>query len=102
MNDSVEHTRPKYTRKILFIWLRSFAREDANKLTASIVFLNCFVDYVSKFNEAGLFEHLLVVGKLIRKLFHYPITNLIHLRIQLVAVHKNFICTRRRNLDLTT
>lgn len=52
MNDSIEHTRPKYTRKILLIGLRSFAREDANKLAAPIVFLNCFVDYVSELDEA--------------------------------------------------
>ena len=101
MHDSVEHTRPKYTREILLIWLRSFTREDADKLAAPIVFLHCLVNYVPKLDEAALPERLLVVGKLIGKLLDYPFANLIHLWIQLVAVHKNLVCTGRRNLYLS-
>ena len=56
---------------------------------------------VSEFEKAAFSQRLLVVSELVRELFEHPVDDLIDLRVDLVATHEYFVCSRWRNLDLS-
>ena len=102
MSNSVKHPSSKYSREVLFIWLRVLTWKDSHKFAASVVFLDSFVKNIPKSEQRRLSESLLEMGILFRVLFKHSIQNLSQLGICRVAIEQNLVGSCWWDLYLST
>ena len=102
MDDSIQHASPKGTREELLVWLRMPTGKNSHKFTRTVEFDHGFVQNISKFQHAWLFQRFFQMAVLIWVLFQDSIQKLVHLWIYMVIGDKNIVCTSWRDLKLAT